>query len=114
MSTPAEPMGGATPESVAAEVQASGATASEVDVAALQARIDALEAAQAAAGNAPREPGADLADHIAAKVAAHPNHELAHLAELGGEDLVHAIEAFTKDHPEVDLSYVLQLAQLAV
>jgi hypothetical protein len=103
-------MGGAAPDTVTAEAVAAGAAPTQVDVAALQARIAALEAQQAASPAAPKAPGQDLADHLAAKVAAHPYHDLATLAEKTGQDLVEAIEAHVKAHPEVDLSYVLHLA----
>jgi len=109
-STPAEPMGGAAPDAVTAEVVAAGATASEVDVSALQARITALEAAQAASPSGPKPPGVDLADHLAAQVAAHPYHDLGHLADLKGEELVQALADVARDNPDLDLSYVIQLA----
>jgi hypothetical protein len=113
MSTPAEPMGGQSPDAVTAEAVAAGAQPVEVDVAALQARIAALEAQQAASPSGPRPPGADLADHVAAKLAAHPNHDLSALTEKSGADLVHAVEALAGRHPDLDLSYVLQLAREA-
>ena len=81
-----------------------------MDIAALQARITALEAQQASSGTGPRPPGADLADHVAAQVAAHPYHDLRVLTELKGDELVKAVEAKIRKHPDLDLSYVHQLA----